>query len=288
MKKKTCLVIQGGSLRGVHSSGVLKVFQDAGLTFDCVMGISAGALNGAAYLAGQIDRAIKLNIDFIESQEYIGSDAIKLGQSLINFNFLFQGRHPDIAPFDWKAFYDSPSQFVCAATDLVTGKIVYFSKDRVSDMKSACVASASLPMLTPGIKIGSKHYYDGGIASPLLYRKAVEDGYEKIVLLMTREKGYRKKKASDARSVVFNVRFLEHRAFANLLVRQHEIYNAQIDEIENREKEGDPSLFIIRPEQSISVRFLDRSVKKMRELSETGQREGLAILPQLKEWLDRD
>lgn len=285
MKKKTCLVIQGGSLRGVHSSGVLKVFQDAGLTFDCVMGISAGALNGAAFLAGQIDRALKLNTEYIEDPMYIGSDAIKQGQSLINFDFLFQGRHPDIRPFDWKAFYDSPSQFICGATDAATGKIAYFSKDQVCDMKACCVASASLPMLTPGVKIGSKHYYDGGIASPILYRKAVEDGYGKIVLILTREKGYRKAKTSEAKSLVFKVRFQQHRAFASLLSKQHDIYNRQIEEIEEREAAGDPSLFIIRPGEPISVQFMERSIARMRDLSEMGQREGRAILPALQEWL---
>ena len=52
-KNKTGRVLEGGGMRGIYTAGVLDVFLDEGLTFDGVIGVSAGAVHGCSFLSGQ-------------------------------------------------------------------------------------------------------------------------------------------------------------------------------------------------------------------------------------------
>lgn len=72
LPKNTGLVLEGGGMRGVFTSGVLDYFMDKGITFPYCVGVSAGACNGLSYLSRQRGRAKLTNIDMLEKYRFIG------------------------------------------------------------------------------------------------------------------------------------------------------------------------------------------------------------------------
>ncbi len=284
--KGSCLVIQGGSLRGVHSLGVLNALDQAGLHFDCVMGVSAGSLNGLAYLSGQLERARRLMVDLIEDREYIGNlENLVKDKSWINFDFMFAGAPDKLEPFDLEAFMANPAEFVCNATDLETGEAVRFSKSDCQDIQQAAVASSTLPLVSTPTKIGDRYYMDGGVAEPILYTKAMEDGYQKIVVILTRPEGFRKGDFTLSMQKAVTTVYRKYPRFAKTLLQQEMRYNEFIEELEKLAKAHPERFFLIYPQAKVEVNMVNRSSELMQKYLEQGQREAEAMMPALKAFL---
>ena len=282
----SCLVIQGGSLRGVHSLGVLNALDQAGLHFDCVMGVSAGSLSGLAYLSGQLERARRLMVDLIEDREYIGNlESLVKDKSWINFDFMFAGAPDKLEPFDLDAFMANPSEFVCNATDIETGEAVRFSKSDCQDIQLAAVASSTLPLVSAPTKIGDHYYMDGGVAEPILYTKAIEDGYQKIVVILTRQEGFRKEEFTLSMQKAVTTVYRKYPRFAKTLLQQEMRYNAFIEELEKLAQAHPDRFFLIYPQAKVEVNMMNRSRELMQKYLDQGQREAEAIMPQLKTFL---
>ena len=61
---KTGLVLEGGAHRAIYVAGVLDVFMEKGITFDGVVGVSAGAIHGGSYVAKQKGRNIGYTLKY--------------------------------------------------------------------------------------------------------------------------------------------------------------------------------------------------------------------------------
>src|SRR5574344_771239 len=70
--ENTGLVLEGGGMRGVFTSGVLDAFMKHELYFNYVVAVSAGACNGLSYMSRQPRRARISNIDMLQKYDYIG------------------------------------------------------------------------------------------------------------------------------------------------------------------------------------------------------------------------
>lgn len=186
------LILEGGSLRSLFTSGVLDVFMEHNLYFSDVTGVSAGSLTGVNYVSRQPGRSAKLNIDYVNDKRYLGVNNLILHHEIFNFDFLFNDLSHSILPMDFDTFYKSPQHFTAVATNLRTGEAEYFEKSSCSDILAAIRASSSMPMLSKAVKMNGELYLDGGCAMAIPYQKAIDDGFEKIVLVLTRQQGYRK------------------------------------------------------------------------------------------------
>ena len=86
---KTGLVLEGGGMRGMYTIGILDYFLDAGINFDYVIGVSAGACNGVSFVSKQKGRSYRINSNYIDDKRYLSvSNLIKEG-SLFGMDFLF-------------------------------------------------------------------------------------------------------------------------------------------------------------------------------------------------------
>ena len=186
------LILEGGSLRSLFTSGVLDVFMEHNLYFSDVTGVSAGSLTGVNYVSCQPGRSAKLNIGYVNDKRYLGVNNLILHHEIFNFDFLFNDLSHSILPMDFDTFYKSPQHFTAVATNLRTGEAEYFEKSSCSDILAAIRASSSMPMLSKAVKMNGELYLDGGCAMAIPYQKAIDDGFEKIVLVLTRQQGYRK------------------------------------------------------------------------------------------------
>ena len=69
-KMKTGLVLEGGAMRGLFTAGILDVLLEANVTFDGLVGVSAGAAFGINYVSRQLGRSIRYNKRFANNWRY--------------------------------------------------------------------------------------------------------------------------------------------------------------------------------------------------------------------------
>ena len=183
------LVLEGGSLRGVFSAGVLDVFMEQGIEMSYVNGVSAGSMCGMSYISKQIGRTIRVDLDYVNDKRFMSFRSMVKNRSIFNFDFLFGELSETLIPFDFETFEASKQRFEVVATRCKTGKPEYFEKGKCEDFIEAVKASSSLPILSRMIDVGGKKYLDGGCSMPIAYQRAIDEGYEKIIVILTRNQG---------------------------------------------------------------------------------------------------
>lgn len=264
--KDTGLVLEGGGLRGVFTCGVLDCFMDYGIRFPFTVGVSAGACNGLSYMSGQRGRARASNIDLMDEHHYIGFRYLLTQRCIMDFKLLFEDFPERIIPYDYDAYFSNPDRFVMVTTDCLTGKAEYLeekaSSARVMDIVRA---SSSLPFVSPITYVDGVPMLDGGIADSIPVEYAMSQGYEKLVVVLTRNRGYRKKETRMPAAKVF------YRGYPKLqeaLSERNAVYNRTLDLIERLEDEG--RITVIRPLRPVEVGRMEKDTAKLTALYQEG------------------
>lgn len=276
---KGCICLEGGALRGVYTSGVLDYLMEQDMTFSCVIGVSAGAMNGLNYAAGQIGRSARLNLGYRHYPRMVGLKALRESKSLYGFEFVFE-TSKEFDPFDEEHFYASEGRFVAVATDLGTGKPVYFEKD-CEDIFKAVRASASMPYISKPVEVGGKKCLDGGGSVHIPYQWALDEGYEKIVVIRTRPEDFRKKK-SEARGA--DVLYKHYPAYVEALKKIPEAYNRECDEVSRLCEEG--RLFCLCPSRTLGIKRMEPDMEKLGEWYYLGYQDMKENYEKLLEYLE--
>ncbi len=260
------LVLEGGGMRGVFTCGVLDNFMDRGIRFPYAIGVSAGACNGLSYMSGQRGRAKYSNIDLLEKYNYIGLKYLLKKRNIMDFDLLFQEFPEHILPYDYDAYFNCRERYVMVTTNCLTGKASYFeekqNKDRVIDIVRA---SSSLPFVCPITYVDDVPMLDGGIVDSIPLMRARQDGYTRNVVVLTRNKGYRKE-IQGTKVPPFIYRKYPHLRKA-INMRSY-VYNEQLDLVERLEEAGE--ITVIRPQKPVMVDRIERDVHKLTELYEEG------------------
>ncbi len=277
---KGCLVIEGGAFRGLYNQGVMDFFMENNLNFECVIGVSAGAMAGLNYAAGQVGRSARCNLEFRHDPDYIGALALVHAHSPLNIDFAIQP-NDKLDKLDESTFYDPARRFVAVATDCRSGKTVYFEKGKCRDILSAIKASASMPYVSPMVEVDGKLCLDGGCSCHIPYRWAIEQGYENIVVIKTRERGYRKKVKKSGMPQRFYKNYPE---FASKLESMNSDYNKECDEIDQLEKEG--RIFVIAPSEHVTVKRVEGNMDKLGDLYWLGYEDAKRQLFSLNKYLN--
>ena len=264
--EKTGLVLEGGGMRGVFTCGVLDYLMDHKISFPYAIGVSAGACNGLSYMSHQRGRGKYSNIDLLAKYKYIGIRPLIKKRGLIDQQLLFH-RFPDrILPYNYKAYAENPSRFEMVTTDCITGRACYweekFDEKLIIDIVKA---SSSLPYACPIIYVEGRPMLDGGIVDSIPLLRAYEQGYDKCVVVLTRNKGYRK---STKKVPVPSFIYKKYPRLRVALRNRNKIYNEQLELVERLEEEG--KIIVIRPEKPIVVGRMETSVKKLTDLYEQG------------------
>ncbi len=281
--KKAALILEGGALRSLFTSGVLDVFMEHDIYFPTVCGVSAGALAAISYLSRQIGRTANLNIDYVNDKRYLSIHSLIHDEMLFNFDFLFGELSHELVPLDYDTFYASKQNLVAFTTDVENGKSVAFEKNSGCDILLACRASSSLPLLSKNVTIDGRDYVDGGVSMSIPYQWAIDKGYEKIVLVLTRDISYRKKPVGELVQKLYRSKYKNNPDLVEALISGPERYNKMADEISELENKG--RLFVIRPEERVRVSRTEKNVKKLRELYQIGRTIGEKQLEDMLEYL---
>ena len=311
-----CLVLEGGAFRGLYTQGYLDAMMENGLNLSCVIGVSAGALAGVNYVSGQIGRSARTNLAYRHDSRYIGARSLLHSHSILDVGFLTEERGV-LEPLD-RARFDRPEQrFVAVATNCETGAATYFEKGKCGDILLAARASATMPFISPVVMIEGAPYLDGGCACAIPYKWAMEEGFEKILVLRTRElafrdrgrvrrradalaEGYVKRKLPGAGRIyraypavaerlvrreqsAVNRIYRDYPALAATLSEGSRRYNHQCEELRRLHKQG--RLLQVCPSRPIEVGVIEGDVNKLRDLYFLGRDDCLAQLPALRQYL---
>lgn len=282
--EKSGLILEGGGMRGVYTAGVLDVFMENELYFPYVIGASAGACNASSYLSRQLGRNRTVNLDYCSHPEYISyKNWLFKKKGLFGMDFIFDELPNRLVPFDYDAFKQSKEKFVVVVTDCKTGKPVYLTREdyEEKDLSLVLRASASIPFIAPVIELGGKHLMDGGIADPIPVHKAITDGVSKGVVVLTQNRGYRKKKPK--LTWVTKRFYPEYTGLDESLKARYIKYNETLDYIEDEEKKG--NLFVLRPLEKMKVKRVERDSKRLGLLYEQGRNDAIEQLDNLRDWL---
>lgn len=243
---KGTLVLEGGSARGVFTAGVLDYLMEQNLYFENVIGVSAGACNGTGYVGKQIGRAKECMIHEDGNFSYLNLKGFVKTKSLMDMDMIFDTFPNKTIPLDYDTYFESEINNMVGVTNCITGQIEYISKlDTKEELMKACRASSSLPLVAPIVNIDGIPYMDGGLAEAVPMKKAQEFG-DKVVLILTRNPGYRKKPLSKGLARLYAKSYRKYPEFVKTLRGRYRHYNETMEYIEELEKEG--KIFVIRPQ----------------------------------------
>ncbi len=264
--RHTALVLEGGGMRGVFTSGVLDWMIDHDVTFPYLIGVSAGSSNALSFAAHQRGRAKYTFADLQTERHYLGVRNIFHYRSIMDMHLLYHELPETLWPYDYEAYRMNPMRVESVAMDCLTGEAVYLeekeSAERIIDIVRA---SSSLPFVCPIAYVDGRPMLDGGIADSIPLARAFEQGYEHAVVVLTRHRGYRKEEKPPHLPPFIYKRYPKLR---EALRTRGARYNAQIAWVERLEDEG--RITVIRPDRPVEVARIERDINKMNALYQHG------------------
>ncbi|TGX83578.1 patatin family protein [Palleniella muris] len=297
--ENTALVLEGGGMRGVFTAGVLDAFMEAGLQFPYSVGVSAGACNGCSFLTKQKGRAHFSNVTMLKDygHKYLGIRQFLKTGCIFNVDLLYRALPYELWPYDFNKYFSTPETFEMVTTNMLTGKAEYLSNhmpayESIGNSESASQlsldvvrASSSLPYVGNVVNVLGTPMLDGGIVDSIPVLRAMELGYKKCIVILTRNKGYRKKIKHNwvVSALSYAMRLLfypKYPHFRKSLNQRSEVYNNQLEMVEKLEEEG--KIIVIRPERPIKVDRIERNATKMQSLYDEGLQIGREFCKQLE------
>ena len=265
--RKMGLVLEGGGMRGVFTSGVLDAFMKYDLYFNYVVAVSAGACNGLSYISRQPRRARLSNIDMLVKYNYIGLRHLVTQGCIFDPELLYDRFPNELITYDYDTYFASPSTFEMVVTNCNTGRAEYLTekdgdRQRLLDI---CRASSSLPYVSNVIDVDGQPYLDGGIVDSIPVGRAIDMGYDRNVLVLTRNRGYRN--TSKDRKIPKFI-YKKYPRLRVALSRRIAEYNHQLDMVEEMEDKG--LVDVIRPLRPMDVDRIEKDEKKLEALYEEG------------------
>ena len=279
---KTGLILEGGSMRGLFSAGVMDVFLEHDIEFDGAIGVSAGATFGCNYKSKQPGRVIRYNKRYARDPRYCSFASLLTTGNLYNANFCYHVMPVKYDVFDLETFRKNPMEFWVVTTDLETAEPVYHElKTGDSEDMEWLRASASLPIAARPVKLDGREYMDGGCSDSLPLGFFESQGYDRNVVILTQPKGYVKpvQKALGITKVLLHG---QDNLYARLENRHNE-YNEQLAYVTKREEEG--AILAIYPDAPLDIGFFVHDADKMQHIYEMGRATGEKYLSRVQEYL---
>ena len=244
---KASLVLEGGATRGVFTAGVLDYLMEQEIYLSDVIGVSAGSCNAVDYRSKQIGRTRDCMIVKDKEYSYFCSPKEMIREkSLLDMDMVFEKMPYELIPFDFNTYFASEMNCEIVVTNCLSGRAEYLTEERDGErLMKLCRASSSLPLVAPIVKVDDTPYLDGGLADSIPLEHALESGSEKVVVVLTRNPGYRKKIIKKATADLYRKRYKKYPELVNTIIHRSSIYNRQMQLIEQMEKEG--KIYVIRP-----------------------------------------
>ncbi len=265
LTENTGLVLEGGGMRGVFTSGVLDAFMKYDMYFPYVVAVSAGACNGMSYMSRQPRRARISNIDYLARYQYIGIRHLVTQGCIFDRKLLYDKFPNQLLPFDFDTFFRYADRFEMVTTNCLTGQAMYLSENHDRQRALDVVrASSSLPYVSKIVEVDGIPMLDGGIADSIPVQHALDMGYDHNVVILTRNKGWR----DEGKDRKIPYLYKKYPRLRVALSRRHKSYNEQMQLVDDLEASG--KIVCIRPLRPLEVGRIEKDTMKLERLYEEG------------------
>ncbi len=252
------------------------------LKFPYVIGVSMGACNAASYISWQPERNRIVNIQYVNDARYLSYLRLLIQGELFGMKFIFDTIPKSLVPFDFKSFFESEQKCFTTVTDCMTGEAIYYEKSGLgADYMKILQASSSLPYIAKPVHYKGRILMDGGLSDAIPIRKSINDGNVKNVLVLTRPKGYRKKRAHFL--ALARLRYPGWNGLYQSLKNRHVQYNETMDYIDQLEEQG--QVFVIRPRLPLNAGRIERNKERLYATYDQGYKDASAAFTKLASYL---
>ena len=279
---KTGLVLEGGALRAIFSSGVCDGLLEGGVIADYVIGVSAGIAYGVSYVSKQPRRNLEVVTRYAPDKRYMGWRNLTdpSNRSYFGLKFGFSTIPNELVPFDYDAFAAFPGEVEAVVTNLNTGRAEYLPVPRRDKESVVLQASCAMPLLFPVFEIGGQPYLDGGIGDAIPWRRGLEK-CDRVIVVLTRPRHYRRK--PDHVMQLIRKRYREYPEFVSAMENRAEVYNRDREALFQAEREG--RLLVVAPESTLGVARTERDTEKLRLLWAAGYQGAIDRLEEIRDYL---
>ena len=271
---KTGIVLEGGALRTIFSSGVCDGLLEADLLPDYVIGVSAGIAYGVSYVSRQKGRNLEIVTKYANDKRYMGLRNLLIPSNRCYFGlrFTYETIPNELIPFDYDTFAAYPGEVEAVVTNLKSGQAEYLPVPRRDEGFLLLQATCAMPLLFPIFWLDGMPCLDGGSSDGIPYRRAFEMGCDRVVVVLTRERSYRRQ--PEKLQPLIDLRYRRYPNFCETMRTRAERYNACREELFRLEKEG--KVLLIAPESTQGFSRVERDLDKIRALWKDGYDQGLA------------
>lgn len=263
----TALVVEGGALRSVFSSGVLDGFIEHRFNpFDFYIGVSAGAGNLAFYKAGIHGRSFRIFIELIKNNNFINYRRFIAGGHLLDLDWLFDS-YFDESIIDVDRAFDTQNPLYICMTEVVSGRPRY-EIATPNNFLSLIKASTALPLIYRHFpEVDGEAMADGGVADGIPVKKAISLGAKKIIVVRARHYAYLKKDTLGHRLIRWKSR--KHSFLVDTMRERVDLHKQSIDLI--RHPPGGVKIIEICPPESFDIGRFSRNSSRLKAGYEEGR-----------------
>ena len=283
---KTGIVLEGGAVRTIYSTGVCDALLTRNLMTDYVIGVSAGIAYGVSYVSRQPRRNLDIMVQYINDKRYMGLGNLlrRDNRAYFGLEFVYSTIPNQLVPFDYDAFDAYPGEVEAVVTNLDTGAAEYFPLDRRDDKFKLLQATCALPFLFPVFHIQGKPCMDGGAADAIPYERAFAKGCGRVIVVLTRERGYLRR--TEKLQPLIDLAYRKYPKFCDTMRRRADAYNEARQKIFRLEREGRAMVFT--PTSTEGFHRTERDVDKIKALWKDGWDQGTARLDEAEAFLKGD
>ena len=277
---KTGLVLEGGAMRGIYTAGVLDVFLEHEIHFDGVIGVSAGALHGCSFVSEQKGRSLRYFKKYRNDKHFMSWWSFLHTGEVVGKQFCYHDIPERLDPFDYEAFAKSDTDFYVTCTNVETGRAEYI---KITDMLSqidAMRASASMPYVSRIVDYKGMKLLDGGCADSIPVEAFFKMGYERLVVVLTREAGFAKKPEN---AKMAEIRYHKYPEFVQALQNRHVVYNHSLEVLKEMERAG--QAFVIQPDKKLDISRMENDIEVIQQVYDLGGKDARIRMKALKDWM---
>jgi len=281
---KTGLVLEGGALRTIFSAGVCDGLLAGGVMCDYVIGVSAGAAYGVSYISEQQGRNLEVATRFAPDRRYMGMGNLlrRDNRSYFGLDFTFRQIPQTLVPFNYDAFAAWPGTMEAVVTNLNTGTADYLTVPRDAEGSSLLLqASCALPLMFPVFHINDQPYLDGGVADGIPFERALEQGCDRVIVVLTKPRDYVRKPDRLLRLV--ERKYRQWPNFCHAMRQRAQRYNQCRERLFQLEREG--KILVIAPESTRGVSRTERDVEKLRLLWADGYQQATERMEEIRAFI---
>ena len=262
------LVLEGGGFKGIFTAGVLDFLIDKDIKFTSIYGVSAGACALCSYVSGQRHRVYDTFVDYADMKKFCSPQSLLLTGDLINADMSYHLIPDYLNPYDYVTAAKYPGKAYAVCTDIETGMPAYFQLDNIHENMPMIQASASMPLVSRNVRIGKHLYLDGGMSDAIPFLKSFQDGNVKSLVITTKKKDFRRKKAGMAMRTLFKMKYAGYPKLVERFENWDLEYNRSLDQMQEMEKKG--QLMVIHPTNLYGVGRVEKDRERLDALYEEG------------------